>query len=146
MYRDRVGCTLELLVFFGFNITFFHIPKVVNEARDFILQLGERKEIHASITVAHVFSPVSIFATLVTADLFVANAFNYDFWALLHSEMEEYICDMEASSTASLHWVIPGRRDHKLHVGYRPQRKLLYIECFDPFTKFAPRTCQKLNL
>jgi hypothetical protein len=98
-------------------IYFFHISKVVNEARDFILQLGERRNIHASVTIAHVFSPVSIFAILVTAGLFVVNAFSCDFWAALHSEMEEYICD-EASSTASLHWMTAGRRGHKLHVAF----------------------------
>ncbi|XP_021935018.1 methyltransferase-like protein 17, mitochondrial isoform X2 [Zootermopsis nevadensis] len=31
--------------------------KVINEARDFILQLGKGEEIHPSVTVAHVFSP-----------------------------------------------------------------------------------------
>jgi hypothetical protein len=40
-------------------IVLFYVSEVTNEARDFILELERRNEIHAA-TVAHVFSPVSI--------------------------------------------------------------------------------------
>jgi hypothetical protein len=40
-------------------IVLFYISEVINEARDFILELERRNEIHTA-TVAHVFSPVSI--------------------------------------------------------------------------------------
>jgi hypothetical protein len=40
-------------------IVLFYISEVTNEARDFILELERRNEIHTA-TVAHVFSPVSI--------------------------------------------------------------------------------------
>lgn len=127
-----------------FNITFYMF-KVINEVRDFILQLGERKEGHMSVAAVHVFSPVSKFSALVTADLFVVNYFCYDFGAVLNNEMEEYISDMEACSTALSHWSITGRRDHKLHVSFKPQWELTNFECFDLFRKFVPSTEQKLN-
>jgi len=49
----------ELCAYFV-NVIMSFFFKVTNEARDFILQLNKGTDMHSSMPVAHVFSPVSI--------------------------------------------------------------------------------------
>lgn len=51
---------VELCAYFVSVIMSFTFLKVTNEARDFILQLNKGTDMHSSMAVAHVFSPVSI--------------------------------------------------------------------------------------
>jgi len=61
--------------------------KVTNEARDFILQLNKGTDMHSSMPVAHVFSPVSITEVnqmttsfLVSVFSFTTHSVSYTLW------------------------------------------------------------------